>query len=723
MKDLFVDVDGVMTKVNLKEVTFMPTFKGAEKFIFDNGEIIDITFDEATRLAKLVMEHFDWCECYPESDLDECREIVYEWFANNKENIKAMVKHPNWNGDYAIEFDTPLRRTIDKTVYHDFMCSLYNYAKKMRVPLTFEGLQYSTICTMYEEFENHIYHAECIADGFPAVQEYIDEQKVKLAKMKTLKDMVNAMWSRMEVHKANGEVYDENEFLRIEKIRDIFDTLNNRVTQFISADTEIYINSRFPEFRAKEGQKTSRVVNKLCKMLGLDKITWGWLMDNGFDVMDNADREANAYNYKFAQFADAINPFEINKHVFLSAHIVEAYLAMSWGTNWSTCMTTDKNNKHGWGSGTGASYHGMYSGGVMSYMLDGSTLTFYILGKDAIKEAEEKGEPSPRKEMRQLFHIGKEKFIQGRLYPYDQTDKGNSAEPSDYIQYREIVQNILSEIWGVPNLWTNKRGNSANEPWVETKGCHYTDYLHYPNTNISFLKDFTNNDLIKIGAKGRCPACGEHHRTDDNCFCSNCQRGGRGRTWCEYHEEWEDYNEDEMTYVEGFGDVCDDALYYSGDFTRCDSCDEWVYTGNCDDNGVYSNRDERFFCCEDCAERAGYFYSSHYEDWLNEDDTYYSEIDDMDLLDDDDDTCWAYYNEHDTTIALKESCYFINGEWYDADKCVETVNGNYIPEWEAVEADGDWYEKADCFELDGEWYPSSLYAEVDGVAVRTEDVA
>lgn len=754
-------------------------FKGSEKFVLDeNGKIVALTSEERTRLMGLIKAHFDWCECYPDATEVGLGKIVDTWFENMKWFLNLMVKHPNWNGDYAIEFTKqPIHRSIDKVVCNDFLDRAYYWTEYVKVPYVLDGKKYSEIVSELIKVNELIGHAKAILEQFPIVQEYIDAQTPIQTELANAKQKYTDLRDSGFLRRMDGEMYDEKEIAKLSRGRDVLCHLESHCTQFISKDTEIYINSKFPDFKAKEGQKTSRVVNKLCKILGLDKLTWRILRDNGTSIdrylPDNTDfstfdYDKNAYNVLFAKFADAINPFNVDKHLFISIHPTEAYLTQSWGTTWASCHSTDKNNKHEWERDE--TYQGMYSSGTLSYMLDGTSITMYILPEGAEKRAEEKGEPSPRKEMRQMFHIGKEKFIQSRLYPYDQTDKDRSTEPEDYVQYREIMQNVLSIIMEIPNLWTNERGQSACSNWTYTRGTHYKDYEHYKNVNISFLKGYTNTDNIQIGHKPICPSCGNEHSTDGDCFCLNCRENrtvnADNGTWCEYHSRYEAIDEDEMYYIENYGYICPDAYENSGDFSECDRCGEYFYRPNTD--YCYSEADDRTYCCERCANRDGYYYCDSASDYVHEDEIHWSEIEQEDIWEHDDNTVWAYWEESDeTTIAYRDSCVRYNGEyyweeimveaengecipewnavdvwvseresivcdrteieddsefveiddeWYEADVTIETKDGNIVPEWEAVTINGEVYEKDDVILYNGDYYVPSMCIDVDGTA-------
>lgn len=375
------------------------------------------------------------------------------------------------------------------------------------------------------------------------------------------------------------------------------------------------LNNVNPDIRANGGQKKSRLVNKIAKLYGID--------------FDSAELRS-----MYAEFADAINPFVVKRHTVLSVNPAD-FLTMSWGTNWTSCHTIDKENVHRY-EGRASSYRGCYSSGTHSYMLDGSSFIYYTVnGK---KEVEDYGREL--KESRQMFHIGEDKLIQGRLYPYDQTDCDYYAEPEEYTQIRVIVQRIISELFGISNYWTNKKGTEACCAYSKQTGTHYCDITHYKNCNVSIIRGSENTKRIKIGHNPICPNCGREHDYEDYVLCDSCQNDGEHQCcecgiwydtddvmlidgewycldccfYCEYHEE---YEAGDYIYVEDYGKVCEDAIS-NGDFYFCDACNEYFY-----DNGNAIEINGQYYCCSDCAEDADYNYVGSEDEWYPSDETSY----------------------------------------------------------------------------------------------------
>ena len=374
-------------------------------------------------------------------------------------------------------------------------------------------------------------------------------------------------------------------------VYDFFYYLANYAERCISETTADYLSGMFKELHFHTGQKTSRVINKICQYLGFDKV--------------------DGYNREFAKYADSLSPMVIKRHTVLSINPLD-YLTMSFGNSWASCHTIDKENQRGLPN----SYSGCYSSGTISYMLDETSMVLYTV--DASYEGDEYwGED---KINRQMFHYGNEKLIQSRLYPQD-----NDCDGEAYTPYRNIVQEIISTIFDFPNLWTLSKGIDAVSAFVNHNGTNYPDYYHFRNCSISRIKGSENTSKITVGARPICIDCGRHHNIEDtiNCcksgyICADC--GARmdeddvywvnDETYCRecvgYCEHCNEYHRGEETYIEGYGYVCNDCrdeyFYY------CNYCGEYVrerdaYWVECEDEYVCEDcLNNNYTRCDDCGE-------------------------------------------------------------------------------------------------------------------------
>lgn len=480
---------------------------------------------------------------------DALYDIIDEWATKKATLIEAFKKHPNYlDGKFMIAFNHDYERVVDGHVSYRFGCYLTH------------------LCSLNEFLEK-----------LPAE---IEQQR-----------------------RADCCLYLPND------LYDFLDHLSNYAERTISAETTALLNEICPAIHPHEGEKTSRVINRLCAYLGYT--------------------EHEDYNREFAKYADSLSPMTIKRHTVLSINPLD-YLTMSFGNSWASCHTIDKSNRRGMPN----AYEGQYSSGTMSYMLDPSSMVFYTV--DASYDGDEYWyEP---KINRQMFHWGEEKLVQGRLYPQDNDSCGTAYTP-----YRNIVQEIISMVFNHPNLWTVKKGAEAASRYIETHGTHYKDYCHYENCTLSQLKGSENYEDFVVGATPICVECGCRHHEEESINCCNvpnshrCADCGRiiddedaiyidGYYYCSNCCEWCDwcneYHRGDSTYIPGREIyVCEACL--DNDFVQCYECDEWVARRDalwveCEEEYICEEcRDKYYFRCDDCEEL-------YREDQLNDiDDGYY----------------------------------------------------------------------------------------------------
>ncbi len=447
--------------------------------------------------------------------------ILNEWAYRKEPLIKAFKKHPNYIEDqFMIAFDKDYEREIDKGVILGFS----NYLDDIM------GYMVDTL------------------------PESINERRIQEHKL----------WLPHQIYLflTNLDSYAER-------------TVSEKTTECLA---EI-----IPEVRVHTGEKTSRVVNKICKYLGYDK--------------------HEDYNREYAKYADALSPMIIKRHTILSINPLD-YLTMSFGNSWASCHTIDKGNKRGMPN----SYEGQYSSGTMSYMLDPSSMVFYTV--DASYNGNEYW--TQPKINRQMFHWGENKLVQSRLYP-----QGNDYNGEAYKPYRELVQEIMSTIFEFPNLWVTSKGVEAASRYIWGAGTHYEDYKNFDNCRLCRPKDDTNELNFQVGAEPICIECGCRHDISENInccaeitYCADC--GCRiyhdedefyvnGEIYCRdcvsYCESCGEYHRSETTYIESQDiSVCDYCLdrYY----TYCDVCGCFEYYER-----VRFIEEEDMHVCEDCEDQ------------------------------------------------------------------------------------------------------------------------
>lgn len=366
------------------------------------------------------------------------------------------------------------------------------------------------------------------------------------------------------------------------ELYDFLDALYRVADRTISEELCAKLERMAPAIHPHVGQKTSRVMNKLFTYLGYSKHP--------------------EYNREFAKYADALNPLTIKRHTILSLNPLD-YLTMSFGNSWASCHTIDKENKRDMPN----SYEGQYSSGTMSYMLDPSSMVFYTVDK-AYDGTEYWTQP---KINRQMFHYAEDKLVQGRLYPQD-----NDGYKDEYTGYRNLVQEIMAQILGVPNLWTLRIGTSAASQYVYSRGTHYTDYCYYSNCSLSTLKGSENESYIDVGAEPICIECGCRHDRGDN--INHC--AGRETCACcgnTIYDADDVYWVHDDPYCGSCAHYCDHCgEYFVGDGTWieserryvCDRClEDYIYCDECEkyhheENVTYVESEDRYVCDECLSE-------------------------------------------------------------------------------------------------------------------------
>ncbi len=375
---------------------------------------------------------------------------------------------------------------------------------------------------------------------------------------------------------------------KITKVLSFISSLN---TVFFNADMDDELNelnADFPAFHLRNNMKTSKAIGKICREMGWDKFP--------------------KYNEKYAALCDEINPLTVHTPTYISVHPCD-YLYMSDGHSWTSCH--DIRN---------ADDPGCYSSGTISYMLDHYSFIVYTLPEVVT----EKPWNQPKLQ-REVFALKDGVILQSRLYPQS-CDNGSGDA---YREIRNVVQKVIADCLGQPNLWQTKHYPNVEQYIVHGDGA--TCYPDWKDGNpgstycsLTFLKgiDLTHFSM-EIGATPVCPNCGMEHCREDSIICEDC---GNIITcadcgcemdrdcaymiddeyycegcvfWCEYHEDYELISNG-VTEVDGYGQVCDRALEY-GDFYQCEYCGEWKYVED-----IIRTEDGCYYCCEECAIRDGY---------------------------------------------------------------------------------------------------------------------
>lgn len=583
--DLFKDTHPLVDRSNV----YMRDVVKGEEFSLDEKQR-----EELLQEMLPLLDEYDY---HP--SMKGCNKIIDEWVKNKGDLILLMSKHPNYNGKYQIVFDKDYSRRCDSDVVKSFVDYIYQWKG-------FRGIlkEYNIGFHSYEESNDIVNKLERIIGSYDSIRRFgglipNDYYKECVKSLVFFRKKVERFEADLEKGLCSSIGFLENLYTtesakEYRVAKQFLEHLSYYNEQFINESMATALSKLYPSLKAVKGQRTSRVVNKFCHLIGID-----------------SDSE---YQRKFAQYSDAINPLNITRHTVISCHPID-YFTMSFGNSWSSCHTIDKENKRGM---PGHGYEGCYSGGTLSYMLDGTTMVFYTVDKSYSGNQLEL-EP---KINRNMFHLGEDKIVQGRIYP-----QATDGESGFYKEVREVMQKVIADSMDRPNVWANKKGTNACEEVTMSEGVHYKDYLCYGDCNVSYLKNAlgqVNTNKIRIGHNPICPCCGEEHFEEaiiecrkcyeDMTVCNRCNEETDidqmhcidGEWYCEdccfycqYHDEWEVGS---GTYVYSYGDVCDSALE-EGNFQRCDRCDDYYLV---DSNSV-ETEDDQHYCSTVCVHRDGYY--------------------------------------------------------------------------------------------------------------------
>ena len=571
-----------------------------------------LTVEERETLRSEIIELLEEYDYNPSGYA--VNKIIDEWVKNKGWMIELFKKHPNYNGKFQIVFDTDYTRCCNKDILSDFAYWMYYKSEQvLKTPVQLGKFSFTECKYNYVKLNKVCEYMEGI------IMRGYDNVSVNGRNFTETKRERNRWLAKYEAYRSDekitisgDEAYDREKFKMIDSMYYFHTYLKGYTEHIATEEFAQKVNGYFPTIKAVAGQKVSRIINKICKLIEVDK---------------HPD-----YNREFARYADAINPLVIKRHTILSCHPVD-YLTMSFGNSWASCHTIDKGNRRGMPD----NYSGCYSSGTLSYMLDGSSFVYYTVDKEYNGNEYELQD----KINRNMFHMGEDKLIQARVYP-----QATDGETGIYRQIREIAQKVIADCLEVPNMWKNVKGTGECCDVIKSQGTHYTDYHSFSDCNVSYLKgndDTVNRNIITVGHKPICPSCGEMHTHQEAIECENCYSDGvkcahcgyRYDTenmhyidgywycedccfYCEYHDEWETGS---STYVENYGDVCDDALD-EDEFYECDRCGYWFYTESTRNEHI-ETEDGNHYCCRDHARRDGYIEVGDL--WYDEDDVYYCE--------------------------------------------------------------------------------------------------
>ena len=396
-------------------------------------------------------------------------EMLYEYFTNKRKLIELFMKSENYIGNMRICLNVELERASN-TDEVDAFC--YGFADKVGAKSIF--LKY------VDE------HGKTLDDYTRVGVSKFKARRLYYGDVAELLGVRNENKNKFELDGATKESYLD--YRTFEETIRAFCYNSQSVLHPSVAETltQYEINGSFVG-----GMKTSRAFNRVCANHGVDKLP--------------------NYNKMFAQYADMVSGLKRKVCFYISLNPLD-YLTMSFGNSWSSCHTIDKRNERGMQNG----YQGMHAGGVMSYMLDETSIITYV--HNHATEDHEEG-----KIYRNMFHFNRGTLVQGRIYP-----QGNDGATDLYKEFRRIVQGEFAKLLELENDdWLRRScGCDAN---TSSYGVHYCDYLNFSECNVSYPREMPSaaSGVVAIGHERICPYCGEIIDDEDDsgllvhCDCNN----------------------------------------------------------------------------------------------------------------------------------------------------------------------------------------------------------
>ncbi len=389
--------------------------------------------------------------------------MLNEYFTNKKDLIELFLESDHYMGDMRIMIDIELERENSASDIWDFCDSFYTDVGASKLLLKYKDEDGKKIDDYLRT------GVKCITAKDLMKPEVI----AKLKKAKDAQSKFAADGATIESHANENECYNA-----VRKFRAV--SLSTISKEFSDCMDEKY--------KVREGMKTSRAFNRVCGFYGIDKLP--------------------KYNKLFAKYADMVSGLKRKLKFFISVNPID-YLTMSFGVNWASCHTIDKENRRGMNN----AYSGMYCGGTVSYMLDSTSIITFVHDHVPTDFAND------GKIYRCMFHYGKDILVQGRIYP-----QGHDGQTDLYKVFRNHMQDVLTPLLNLTDsTWRKKEDGCVNDN-VQSYGVHYRDYTTFEDCNVSYPRERSESrdNVIDIGHSGICANCGRPITEKNRISHSSC---------------------------------------------------------------------------------------------------------------------------------------------------------------------------------------------------------
>lgn len=505
---------------------------------------------------------------------------------NKKALINLLSKHPLYNPDtMQIVLPVTMERTVDKNYIYKYFDIIYN-AIKIPKEIVYTH-KYADVMRYINNINTKLrsYYALKLSDN--NVAQMIED----LPRYVTLKQKYEDNCKITALALA----FDKEEYEKFYNNRKIIETLQNYKLKTVDELLAKFINERLSSNTkiAQPGMKTSRLVQKVLKLLDLPL-------------------------FEYQKYCDAINPIMQKFKMVISINPID-YLTMSFGNEWASCHTIDKENFRACNN----TYSGQYCSGTISYMLDKSTVMVYFV-KDSVNENYELAD----KIKRCCFYIDAMNgdMIQSRVYP-DGRDNPKINPAKEIMRHK--MEEVISQCLQFDNSFKISQNGSYHDI-VDTYGTHYADYNEYDDAILIRPKHRVEQKIepfFEIGHDPVCIWCGNEHDNSSTLYCDDCANNvhkcdGCGELFMEDDDRCNNHDNEGRWFcseacAEGNGMVwsCYEGHYISKSDAFYDNYDEdWYLFDMCE----VTTDDDTYYASTENAENDGYVYSKILDTWLRE---------------------------------------------------------------------------------------------------------
>lgn len=493
--------------------------------LFDNLCLTPYIFSEEKR--EEIINHA--CDLYAEYNIKFDREngVMTQWknYACQKNPILAMLsKHPNWD-DHALgivfkneEFSRGFK-TEDVNNFCDWLTkqlAKYTVNNSMRVC----GMTYkeaSVACSKLSDAHDYMRWFKRHGFGVKVDGMTIDEMYNEYLRLRQIKDIISEKSVTVSIDWENYYVSTEI-YHKIQAGKKFIRYMYNITADKLTAEQAKQFNTIAAPFNrispkgklvtlgAREGMNFSKIVLNFFRNFGFDKIK---IIET--NPMTGREKDTG-WNKQFEDFCTAIKPVKIKRHMIISANFLD-YMTASFGNGWGSCHTIDYQNYRD----ASSTHNACYRSGGFSYMGDTSSIVVYTI--DPEYDGNEYW--SRDKITRTMFHIGINKFCQGRTYPDNrEVDKETSIAGQIRTKFCKVMEKLI-ELNGYTDKieWTHQLGTSICNDHMNAQGTNYRDPFHYDDCGMVFIEGQKRSKRITFGSRPICPVCGNFHSREDRITC------------------------------------------------------------------------------------------------------------------------------------------------------------------------------------------------------------